>query len=67
MEAISFVSSRNACICSEDNHLTLQIRIGDMRNTHLIETHLYGVLVKRYVSEEKYVYPLFQVIFCVFV
>ncbi|BFZ18816.1 hypothetical protein BsWGS_21855 [Bradybaena similaris] len=56
----TLIFSRNACICQEDNHLNLQIRVGDIRNTHLIDTRLYGVLIKRYVSEEKYVYPLFQ-------
>uniref|UniRef100_A0A0B6ZLP1 Inward rectifier potassium channel C-terminal domain-containing protein n=1 Tax=Arion vulgaris TaxID=1028688 RepID=A0A0B6ZLP1_9EUPU len=56
----TLIFSQHACICKEDNYLTLQIRVGDIRNTHLIDTHLYGVLVKRHVSEEKYVYPLFQ-------
>ncbi|XP_012944008.2 ATP-sensitive inward rectifier potassium channel 12 [Aplysia californica] len=56
----TLVFSRNACLCKEDNQMSLQVRVGDMRNTHLIETHVYGVLVKRYVSQEKHVYPLFQ-------
>jgi len=56
----TLIFSRNACLCKEDGKLSLQIRVGDMRNTHLIETRVYGVLVKRYVSQEKHVYPLFQ-------
>jgi len=56
----TLIFSRNACLCKEDGKLQLQVRVGDMRSTHLIDTHVYGVLVKRYVSQEKYVYPLFQ-------
>ncbi|KAI8783026.1 ATP-sensitive inward rectifier potassium channel 12 [Biomphalaria glabrata] len=56
----TLIFSRNACICLEDQHLNLQIRVGDIRNSHLIDCHVYGALVKRYVCQEKYVYPLFQ-------
>ncbi|CAL1542771.1 unnamed protein product [Lymnaea stagnalis] len=56
----TLIFSRNACLCKEDNQLNLQIRIGDLRNSHLIDSHVFGVLVRRYVCEEKYVYPLFQ-------
>ncbi|KAK3781081.1 hypothetical protein RRG08_010091 [Elysia crispata] len=56
----TLVFSRNACVCKEDNQLSLMIRVGDMRSSHLIDTHVHGVLVKRYVSQEKHVYPLFQ-------
>uniref|UniRef100_A0A2C9LU16 Inward rectifier potassium channel C-terminal domain-containing protein n=1 Tax=Biomphalaria glabrata TaxID=6526 RepID=A0A2C9LU16_BIOGL len=52
--------SRNACICLEDQQLTLQLRVGDIRNSHLIDCHVYGALVNRYVNQEKHVYPLFQ-------
>ena len=56
----TLVFSRHACILSEDNCLTMQIRVGDMRRTHLIDSRVHGVLVKRYVVHEKYVYPLYQ-------
>lgn len=56
----TLVFSRHACIMQEEGHLTLQIRVGDMRRSHLIESRVHGVLVKRHVVREKYVYPLFQ-------
>lgn len=56
----TLVFSRHACILQEEGHLTLQIRVGDMRRSHLIDTRVHGVLVKRYVVDEKYVYPLYQ-------
>ncbi|BFZ18827.1 hypothetical protein BsWGS_21866 [Bradybaena similaris] len=56
----TLIFSQYACICKEDNQLTLQIRVGDIRSTHLIDTHLYGILVKRYINQERYAYPLFQ-------
>ncbi|KAH9502908.1 Inward rectifier potassium channel irk-1 [Bulinus truncatus] len=56
----TLIFSDNACMCLEDGQLTLQVRIGDIRNSHLIDCHVYGTLVKRYVCQEKYVYPLYQ-------
>ncbi|XP_076472501.1 G protein-activated inward rectifier potassium channel 3-like [Babylonia areolata] len=52
--------SRHACILQEEGQLTLQIRVGDMRRSHLIETRVHGLLIKRHVVREKYVYPLYQ-------
>nr|KAG5690623.1 hypothetical protein BaRGS_018093 [Batillaria attramentaria] len=56
----TLVFSRNACLCMEDGHLNFQIRVGDMRRTHLVDATVHGVLVKRRVVSEKHVYPLFQ-------
>ncbi|KAK7475053.1 hypothetical protein BaRGS_00033734 [Batillaria attramentaria] len=56
----TLVFSRHACVLQENGQLTLQIRVGDMRRSHLIETRVRGVLIKRHVVREKYVYPLFQ-------
>ncbi|KAH9502905.1 Inward rectifier potassium channel 18 [Bulinus truncatus] len=56
----TLIFSRNACLCLEDQQLSLQVRIGDIRNSHLIDCQVYGALIKRYVCQEKYVYPLFQ-------
>ncbi|KAH9488535.1 ATP-sensitive inward rectifier potassium channel 12 [Bulinus truncatus] len=56
----TLIFSRTACLCLEDGQLTLQVRVGDIRNSHLIDSHVFGALVKRYVCQEKYVYPLFQ-------
>ncbi|KAK7088174.1 ATP-sensitive inward rectifier potassium channel 11-like [Littorina saxatilis] len=56
----TLVFSRNACLCLENGHLNFQIRVGDMRRTHLVDCTVHGVLVKRRVMAEKHVYPLFQ-------
>ncbi|KAK7088172.1 G protein-activated inward rectifier potassium channel 2-like [Littorina saxatilis] len=56
----TLVFSRHACILQEEGQLTLQIRVGDMRRSHLIETRIHAVLIKRHVVREKYVYPLYQ-------
>ncbi|KAL5016790.1 hypothetical protein ScPMuIL_006379 [Solemya velum] len=52
--------SNNACICKEDSQMTLQIRLGDMRHSHLVDTSFYGIFIREKVSSEGSLYPLFQ-------
>ncbi|KAK6190820.1 hypothetical protein SNE40_002600 [Patella caerulea] len=52
--------SRSACISKENGALSLQIRVGDMRRTHLIQTRVQAMLVRKHISEERQVYPLYQ-------
>ena len=49
-----------ACITKEQGDLVLQVRLGDMRKSHLVDTKCYGVFIKDKVSEEGTHYPLFQ-------
>ncbi|KAL3856938.1 hypothetical protein ACJMK2_011644 [Sinanodonta woodiana] len=52
--------SNTACICKEDGELVMQIRLGDMRQSHLIDTSVYGIFIRDKVSKEGTRYPLFQ-------
>ena len=49
-----------ACITKEEGDLVFQVRLGDMRKSHLVDTKVYGVFIKDKVSEEGTHYPLFQ-------
>jgi hypothetical protein len=44
----------------EDGELCLQIRVGDIRKSHLIDASVYGIFVGEKISEEGFVYPLYQ-------
>ncbi|KAK3604040.1 hypothetical protein CHS0354_006719 [Potamilus streckersoni] len=52
--------SNTACICKEEGELVLQIRLGDMRQSHLVDTSVYGIFIRDKVSKEGTRYPLFQ-------
>lgn len=52
--------SDTMCICVEDGELCLQIRVGDIRKSHLIDASVYGIYVGEKISEEGFVYPLYQ-------
>ena len=49
-----------ACIAKEEGEMIFQVRIGDMRQSHLIDTKAYGIFIKDKVSDEGVHYPLFQ-------
>ncbi|VDH90547.1 Hypothetical predicted protein [Mytilus galloprovincialis] len=51
--------SKHACVNHEDGVLCLQVRIGDMRQSHLVDAKVHGVLVKKRVTEEGKTYPLY--------
>lgn len=52
--------SDSLCICIEDGELCLQVRVGDMRKSHLVDTKAYGIFISEKVSTEGTVYPLYQ-------
>ena len=52
--------SEKACICKEDGELCLEIRVGDLRKSHLVDTSSFGIFVSEKVSGEGVVYPLYQ-------
>lgn len=52
--------SDNACISMENGEVFLQVRVGDMRQSHLIDTHAYGIYISDKISAEGTVYPLYQ-------
>jgi potassium inwardly-rectifying channel subfamily J len=52
--------SKNACICQQDGDLCLLIRVGDMRKSHLVEAHVRAVVIKRKITKEGEVLPLYQ-------
>ncbi|XP_025089260.1 G protein-activated inward rectifier potassium channel 2-like isoform X2 [Pomacea canaliculata] len=56
----TLVFSRSACLCLEDGDFCLQLRVGDLRRTHLVDATVHGLLVRRRVVSEQHVYPLFQ-------
>ncbi|KAK6190821.1 hypothetical protein SNE40_002601 [Patella caerulea] len=58
--AKTLMLSKNAVVCQEDGGLCLQVRVGDMRKSHLIEASVQGMLVRKHVTEEGVTYPLYQ-------
>ncbi|XP_061197620.1 G protein-activated inward rectifier potassium channel 4-like isoform X2 [Saccostrea echinata] len=52
--------SEKVCICKENGELCLEIRVGDMRKSHLVDTSSFGIFVSEKVSKEGVVYPLYQ-------
>ena len=49
-----------ACICKEEGEIVFQVRLGDMRQSHLVDAKAYGIFIKDRVSDEGVHYPLFQ-------
>lgn len=58
--AETLMFSKNACICKQDGELCLLFRVGDMRKSHIVEAHIRGVVIKRKVTKEGEVLPLYQ-------
>lgn len=56
----TLVYSSVATIVKEEGDLVLQVRLGDLRKSHLIDTKVYGVFIKDKVSDEGVHYPLYQ-------
>lgn len=56
----TLVYSSVATIVKEEGELVLQVRIGDLRKSHLVDTRVYGIFIKDKVSNEGVHYPLFQ-------
>ena len=51
--------SKNACITHHDGELAVQVRVGDMRKSHLLDATVHGVLIRRYVTREGVLYPVY--------
>lgn len=51
--------SKNACVTHHNGELAIQVRVGDIRKSHLLAAQVQGVLVRRHVTEEGVLYPLF--------
>ena len=49
-----------ATVTKEEGELVLQVRLGDLRQSHLVDTTVYGIFIKDKVSDEGVHYPLFQ-------
>jgi hypothetical protein len=51
--------SKNACVSHHNGELSIQIRVGDLRKSHLLAAQVHGVLVRRHVTVEGVLYPLY--------
>lgn len=58
--AETLMFSKNACICKQDGEMCLLFRVGDMRKSHIVEAHIRGVVIKKKVTKEGEVLPLYQ-------
>jgi len=57
MRAETFIFSKNALISVRNGSLYLMVRIGDLRQTHLLESHISGHIVKKRTTLEGEVIP----------
>ncbi|RUS84191.1 hypothetical protein EGW08_008031 [Elysia chlorotica] len=58
--AETLMFSKNACICKQDGDLCLLLRVGDMRKSQIVEAHIRAVLIKKKITKEGDVLPLYQ-------
>ena len=58
--ANTIMFSKHAVICKENGGLCLQVRVGDLRKSHLVDAHITAMMIRRYKTEEGYTYPLYQ-------
>ncbi|XP_012944013.1 ATP-sensitive inward rectifier potassium channel 10 [Aplysia californica] len=58
--ANTIVYSKHAVINHENGNLVLQIRLGDLRQSHLVDSTISGMVVRRRSTEEGAYYPLYQ-------
>lgn len=56
----TLVYSSVATIVKEEGEMVLQVRLGDLRKSHLVDTRCYGIFIKDKVSEEGVHFPLYQ-------
>ncbi|XP_033747483.1 LOW QUALITY PROTEIN: G protein-activated inward rectifier potassium channel 2-like [Pecten maximus] len=55
----TIVFSKTAVVNQENGNFCLQIRLGDMRQSHLLDARVHGVLAKKHVTTEGVQYPLY--------
>ena len=58
--AETLMFSKNAVVCKRDGKLVLLFRVGDMRKSHIVEAHVRCIMIKRRVTQEGEVMPLYQ-------
>ena len=58
--AETLMFSKNATITKRDGQLCLLFRVGDMRKSHIVEAHTRGILIKKRVTQEGEIMPLYQ-------
>ena len=58
--AETLMFSKNATITKRDGQLCLLFRVGDMRKSHIVEAHTRGILIKKRVTSEGEIMPLYQ-------
>ena len=58
--AETLMFSKNAVVCKRDGQLCLLFRVGDMRKSHIVEAHVRALLIKKRVTQEGEVLPLYQ-------
>jgi potassium inwardly-rectifying channel subfamily J len=58
--AETLMFSKSACICKQDGDLCLLLRVGDMRKSQIVEAHIRAVLIKKKITKEGDVLPLYQ-------
>ncbi|CAH1794201.1 unnamed protein product [Owenia fusiformis] len=56
----TLIFSKNAVICMREGNLCLLFRVGDMRRSHMIGAHIRAIKVKKSVTKEGEVLPLFE-------
>ena len=58
--AETLMFSKNAVVCRRDGQLCLLFRVGDMRKSHIVEAHVRAIMIKKRVTLEGEVMPLYQ-------
>ena len=56
--AETLMFSKKAVIHTRDGQLCLLFRLGDMRLSHLIQTYIRGILIKKHITQEGETLPL---------
>lgn len=58
--AATLIFSKDACVSLRDGQLCFLFRVGDMRNTHLVQAHIRLQMIKKRVTDEGELLPLQQ-------
>ncbi|XP_076452297.1 ATP-sensitive inward rectifier potassium channel 11-like [Babylonia areolata] len=58
--AQTLLFSRHAVVCLENGQPCLQVRVGDLRKSHLLDASVTGMVVRKHSTPEGAYYPLYQ-------
>merc|ERR1719341_1904401 len=58
--AATLMFSKNAVVCQRDGTNCLLFRVGNMRDSSLVEAHVRAILISKKVTEEREIMPYFQ-------